>query len=256
MSHRNATQKGEEIESNSYTSLPTIRSMYSTMKPALAQTPENHALEDLGRATLQIVHDLKNQLNGLKLYATFLRKRLEGEDRATEERETLVKLIAGLDRAARDMTALVRYSRPVELHRQPQADLKELISRVVREATGRPGANVSVACEIESSSLYGEFDPAALSEALQALTDEAINSLPPRDVGEVSLHARRAGGVNSAEAVIEWRGVKLAGRNHSLRASESYGTVYTAQAARIIEAHGGRFECDPNTMRAWLPLSE
>ena len=85
------------------------------MTPALAQTTENNALEDLGRATLQIVHDLKNQLNGLKLYATFLRKRLDREERSPEERETLVKLIAGLDRAAKDLTALVRFSQPVEL---------------------------------------------------------------------------------------------------------------------------------------------
>jgi signal transduction histidine kinase len=226
------------------------------MRPAIAKTTEHNALEDLGRATLQIVHDLKNQLNGLKLYATFLRKRLEREDRSTEERETLLKLIAGLDRAARDMTALARYSRPVELHRQPHADLKELISRAVRDVTGRPGTNAALACEIESGPLYGEFDPTALSEALQVLTDEAVNSLPPRDAAEVSLHAHRAGDVDSAEAVIEWRGIRLAGRNHSLRSSESHGTVYTALAARIIEAHGGRFECDPNTMRVWLPLSE
>jgi len=43
------------------------------------------SLEDLGRATLQIVHDLKNQLNGLKLYATFLRKRWK-ERKVSEER--------------------------------------------------------------------------------------------------------------------------------------------------------------------------
>ena len=83
------------------------------MKPALAKTPEPNALEELGRATVQIVHDLKNQLNGLKLYATFLRKRLERDDRAIEERETLEKLIAGLDRSARDMTAPVQYARPI-----------------------------------------------------------------------------------------------------------------------------------------------
>jgi nitrogen fixation/metabolism regulation signal transduction histidine kinase len=226
------------------------------MKPAIATTTEHNALEDLGRATLQIVHDLKNQLNGLKLYATFLRKRLEREDRSTEERETVLKLIAGLDRAARDMTALVRYSRPVELNRQPNADLKELISRAVKEVSARPGAQAALACEIESGPLYGEFDAAALAEALQVLTDEAVNSLPPRNAAVVSLHAHRAADVKSAEAVIEWRGIKPAGRNHSLRSSESHGTVYTALAARIIEAHGGRFECDPNTMRAWLPLSE
>jgi hypothetical protein len=113
-----------------------------------------------------------------------------------------------------------------------------------------------LACEIEDRPLRGEFDPVAILEALKALTEEAVNSLPSRDTGEVSLHARREANVEAGGVVIEWRGIKLAGRNHSLRSTESHGTVYTAQAARIIEAHGGRFECDTNTIRAWLPLSE
>src|SRR5882672_2723845 len=174
------------------------------MKPALAKAVDDNTLEDLGRATLQIVHDLKNQLNGLKLYATFLRKRIEREDRSPEERETLVKLIAGLDRAARDMTALVRYSQPVELHRQPRTDLRNLIAAAVKKATERPGANASLVCEIESAPLYGEFDPLVLSEALQSLTEEAVDSVSSREATEISLHAHREGG----QAVVEWRGVK------------------------------------------------
>jgi signal transduction histidine kinase len=227
----------------------------STMKPALAKTVDNKALEELGRATLQIVHDLKNQLNGLKLYATFLRKRAEREERSPEERETLVKLIAGLDQAARDMTALVRYSQPVELHRKPGADLRNVIAGVVKEIAARPGSNASLTCEIQSGPLAGDFDAAALSEALQALTEEAVNSVSARDGGEISLHARREGTAESAPILIEWRGVKPGGRNHSLTAN-AYGTVYSAQAARIIEAHGGRLECDANTIRVWLPLSK
>jgi signal transduction histidine kinase len=226
------------------------------MKPALANSIENNSLVDLGRATLQIVHDLKNQLNGLKLYATFLRKRLDHEERSPEERETIVKLIAGLDRAARDMTALVRYAQPVELRRQPHTDLGQLISGAIREVGARVVTNVSLSCQIESQPLCGEFDSLALSEAVKALTDEAVNSLTSRDGGEVSLHAHRETGAKSDQALIEWRGVKPAGRNHPFRSSESYGTVYTAIAARIIEAHEGRFECDANSIRAWLPLSE
>lgn len=225
------------------------------MKPVLAKTMDNSALEDLGRATLQIVHDLKNQLNGLKLYATFLRKRVEREERSAEERETLVKLIAGLDRAARDMTALVRYAQPVELHRQPRVDLGHLISGVVKKVAARPGINAPVTCEIESP-LPGEFDAALLSEALQALTEEAVNSISARDGGEISLHAHRESTDESASAIIEWQGVKPGGRNHSLNPATSYGTVYSAQAARIIEAHGGRLEGDADTIRAWLPLSK
>jgi signal transduction histidine kinase len=226
------------------------------MRPALAKTTEANALEELGRATLQIVHDLKNQLNGLKLYATFLRKRLDLEERSPEERETLQKLIAGLDRAARDMTGLVRYSQPMALRCQPRTDLRTVISGAIRDVAARQGTDFSLACDIESEPLYGEFDMAALSEALKALTDEAVNSVSARNEGEVSLHAHREGKAESSEAMIEWRGVKLSIRNHPFRSSDSHGTVHTAQAARIIEAHGGRFECDANTIRAWLPLSE
>jgi signal transduction histidine kinase len=255
MSHRNATQKGEVIEFNSYTSAFTLPSGLRTMKPALARIPDDSALEDLGRATFQIVHDLKNQLNGLKLYATFLRKRLEREERSIEERETLVKLIAGLDRAARDMTTLVRYAQPIELHCRPCTDLMVLIPKAVEELRGRLSGHITLSCEIESTSLSGEFDPAALAEAVKAVTDEAINSLPSREGGKIRIQVRRESTAPSPEAKVEWQGVQLAGRNHSLR-SESNGTVYSALAARIIEAHGGRFESGPNFIRAWLPLSE
>ena len=190
------------------------------------------------------------------MYATFLRKRLERDERSPEERETLTKLIAGIDRAARDMTALVRYARPVEVHRQPHVDLRKVISAAIKEVPSRNRTDARLDCDVESGRFCGDFDPVALSEALKALTDEAVNSVPPGAVGELLLHARREGQAKSSQAVIEWRGVKLAGRNRSFRSSESYGTVNTAQAARIIEAHGGRFECDANTIRVWLPLSE
>src|SRR5215831_14488949 len=98
------------------------------MQPAPAMSPDSKALERLGGATLEIVHDLKNQLNGLKLYATFLRKRLAREDQPVDERETLAKLIAGLDRAAKDLKALVWYARPLELRAQPDVDLRRIIS--------------------------------------------------------------------------------------------------------------------------------
>src|ERR687884_2047190 len=100
------------------------------MKPLKSETQDAATLQELGRASVQIVHDLKNQLNGLKLYATFLRKRMEKSERPQDEQETIAKLIAGLERAAADMTTLVRYGRPVELRRQPSVDLVKIISNV------------------------------------------------------------------------------------------------------------------------------
>src|SRR6266542_5044435 len=193
------------------------------MKTAFAKETESSVFEDLGRATLQIVHDLKNQLNGLKLYATFLRKRLEREDRSPEERETILKLIAGLDRAARDMTALVRYSRPVELRRH-RADLRKIIIDA-SSVLSADHSVTSLSSEIESEPLYGEFDSSALSEAFQAITEEVVSSISSRDVDHPSVHVRRSGSLKSAEALVEWSGARLTSRSHRFPSSNSYGTL-------------------------------
>src|ERR1044072_2375946 len=130
------------------------------MKPLISETQDIDALQELGRVSVQIVHDLKNQLNGLKLYATFLRKRMEKSERPADELETVTKLIAGLERAATDMTLLVRYGRPLELRRKPGTDL----ARLARDASG--GARV----ETEGGPYLGDFDPDLLAEALQNIT--------------------------------------------------------------------------------------
>nr|MDQ3745701.1 hypothetical protein [Acidobacteriota bacterium] len=129
------------------------------MKPLLSETQDTGALQELGLASVQIVHDLKNQLNGLKLYATFLRKRMEKADRPQDEQETVAKLIAGLERAASDMTTLVRMGRPMDLRRQPQTDLVKIL-KGVEETEGVPVV-------AEAAELAGDFDAAAVTEAFK-----------------------------------------------------------------------------------------
>src|ERR1044072_2628155 len=107
------------------------------MKPLLSEFEDNEALIALGRASVQIVHDLKNQLNGLKLYATFLRKRSEKAERPVDELETIQKLIAGLDRAASDLSMIVDYGHPLQLNTQPQTDLEKIIREVAAGLNGR-----------------------------------------------------------------------------------------------------------------------
>lgn len=229
------------------------------MKPALAKAKDDvNSLEELGRATLQVVHDLKNQLNGLKLYATFLRKRLEGAHQSLEERETLGKLIAGLDRAARELTALVRYSRPLELQTQG-CDLRKVITPAARIKAGRHSGELGgteLTCEIEEGILCGQFDSGVLTEAFEAITEEAISGIPPRDVNHVSLHVNRDEATGAPAALVEWRGVRPAIRSSGLTSFHEHATLHMALAAKIIEAHGGQLERDANSIRVLLPLSE
>ncbi len=223
------------------------------MKPAIAKAPEANTLEDLGRATLRIVHDLKNQLNGLKLYATYLRKCLDREDRSEEERETVAKLIAGLDRAARDMTALVRYAQPLELRRMPQTDLRRIILGATRD--GNSGAlSEPLPCDVEEGSLRGEFDSNLLTEALNALTHEALINAASKDSASISIQARRAEG--PARVAIEWRGLRPLAQLPAERSFDGYHSAYAAFAAKVIEAHGGTLEFPSEKISVSLPLSE
>ncbi len=191
---------------------------------------------------MQIVHDLKNQLNGLKLYATFLRKRMEKSERPADELETIGKLINGLERAAGDMTLLVRYGRPLELRRKPGTDLSKLLSEA---AEGRTVETT------DGDSFDGDFDPETLREALKNITNGGRAAVAEDAAGRVSL--RREGEGASASAVIEWRGVAPQGEDIFGGFTGGEG-LRLALASKIIRAHGGEVSQDGEVLRARLPL--
>ena len=194
---------------------------------------------------MQIVHDLKNQLNGLKLYATFLRKRMEKGGRPDDELETIGKLISGLERGATDMTLLVRYGRPLELRTQAGTDLSKLLADTAGAADGADGAG----------SFEGDFDPALLAEALKAIsTGGADPAGAPGQDGAAPPSLRLEGG----DAVIEWRGPAQSGGDGGdpFRAFNGGPGLRLAMAAKIIRAHGGDVSAEGGVVRARLPLSK
>jgi nitrogen fixation/metabolism regulation signal transduction histidine kinase len=218
------------------------------MESAPAKQLDAKALEDLGRATLRIVHDLKNQLNGLKLYATYLRKRLDRDENATTERETVEKLVAGLDHAAKEMTALVRYAQPLDLRRQPKSDLRAIAQSAVHDPIYRVSGPLVASLDSEDQGkLVGAFDPHALAEAFSALMREAL----ARRAGDasVTLQVGRLSSQHLPLALIEWTGL-------APRASAPSPGIHAAFAKRIIEAHGGVVDFDDEAIKVKLPLSE
>jgi hypothetical protein len=216
------------------------------MKPLVAETQDVHTLQELGRASVQIVHDLKNQLNGLKLYATFLRKRMEKSERPADEQETIGKLIAGLERAASDMTTLVRYGRPIELRRQRGADLVKIIADVAM--------NEGIYFEAATPTVEGELDAAAITEAFKTITTGAIR-LGQADGNEpLLIHLRRDEGAQAPTALVEWRGVKANDREDPFHSFAGSDALRMSLAAKIIEAHGGEAARQMNTLRVRLPL--
>jgi signal transduction histidine kinase len=216
------------------------------MKPLLAETKDVHTLQELGRASVQIVHDLKNQLNGLKLYATFLRKRMEKSERPADEQETILKLIAGLERAAADMTALVRYGRPTELRRQPGVDLVKIVSGVAMSD--------GVYFEAATPTIEGDIDGDLIAEALRTITAAALRLGQADASAALLIHVRTEEATGAPTALIEWRGVKSNDDHDPFHSFAGSDALRMSLAAKIIEAHGGEAAQASHTLRVTLPL--
>jgi signal transduction histidine kinase len=196
---------------------------------------------------MQIVHDLKNQLNGLKLYATFLRRRIEKGERPPDEQETIVKLIGGLDRAADDLSTIVRYGQPLELKKQSGVEIDKIL-RGACAGFSESGAQIV----LESDAVQGSFDHFKLTDALKWLCAGALKLRQNDDNGgEVRVTARRQ---DASQVAIEWSGLRKLDHD-PFRSFAGSDEIKLALAARIIEAHGGTAKFINNKFAVVLPLS-
>ena len=219
------------------------------MKTAMSRPDETERLQDLGRASMQIVHDLKNQINGLKLYATFLRRRIEKSDRPSDEQETVEKLINGLNRTAEDLTLIVRYGQPIELKKQAGVDVNKLLN----QACGNPSEiGGRIAVESNSGAIQGNFDHFKLGDAFKWLCAGANKHKQNDDgAGEVTVAAKP---LEAGQVTIEWSGLRQLDHDpfRSFAGSEE---IKLALAARIIEAHGGTAKFIDRKFAVELPLN-
>ncbi len=228
------------------------------MKPLLTLPHDTDALQTLGRASLQIVHDLKNQLNGLKLYATFLRKRMEKTEHPPDEMETVIKLIAGLDRAAGDLSTLVDFGRPLELRKQSGVDVEKImrgIASTFSEGTRATGAlNGAFIVEANSSPMLGDFDPTALADALRSISVGAVKFSQSHDANGLHRVKLTCEKPQHSSVLIEWDGIQKLDHDpfSSLAGSVE---IRMSLAAKVIEAHGGSAEQRNSTFRVRLPLA-
>ena len=199
---------------------------------------------------MQIVHDLKNQLNGLKLYATFLRRRIEKGERPADEQETIGKLINGLDRTADDLSTIVRYGQPVELKKQAGVE----VDKVLRGAcAGFNEAGPKIVVD-SSDSIQGSFDHFKLADAFKWLCAGAIKHRQNDDEGqsEIRVAAKPA---DAGRVLVEWSGLRQLDHD-PFRSFSGSDEIKLALAAKIIEAHGGSAKFIDRKFAVVLPLSE
>jgi signal transduction histidine kinase len=219
------------------------------MKVLTSRTEDRETLQDLGRASIQIVHDLKNQLNGLKLYATFLRRRLEKSERPEDEQETIVKLIAGLDRAASDLSTIVEYGREIELKKQPAFEVQKVLRTV---CSSFAGPETQIVVDPNSDSVQSDLDPLKLTDAFKWISTAAIkNRRPGKEERPITI---TVSGTNKDQARIEWSVLEKLDHD-PFRSFVGSEEIRLALAAKIIEAHGGSATLADDRFVVQLPRS-
>ena len=214
----------------------------------MSRMEDSETLQDLGRASIQIVHDLKNQLNGLKLYATFLRRRLEKSERPADEQETIAKLMAGLDRAASDLATIVEYGRQIELKKQPGFEVQKVLRNVCSSLDG-PGQQLVM--DPTSDSVQGTFDPLKMTDAFKWISAAAIKKQGNDE--KAGPLAVKVTALNETDAVIEWSGLQKIDHD-PFRSFVGSEEIRLALAAKIIEAHGGTAKLVDDRFVVQLPL--
>jgi len=222
------------------------------MKPLMFRTDDTGTLQDLGRASVQIVHDIKNQLNGLKLYATFLRKRLEKSDRPKDEQEVLGKLISGLDRAADELSIIVQYGRTIELKKQTGVELPRILRDI---CSTLKETSCKVSFESESETLKGEFDPTMLKEALTSICVVATKLRRDKDEhGAITVSVKPGSIQAKSAAIVEWSGLRDLDHD-PFKSFAGSDEIKMSLAAKIVEAHDGLAQHKNNSLVVILPLS-
>jgi two-component system, OmpR family, sensor kinase len=147
---------------------------------------EETILIETGRMAARLIHDFKNQLGGLKLYAAYLQKRFAGN---AEGMEVAEKIAQGLNEMAEQAAILNKLCRPLELRMapgDPALVVEQVVGRIEPKASEK---RVKITSKFEAGATQISFDPRLIGEAIEAIIMRAADA-SPQD-GEIGISLRR-----------------------------------------------------------------
>jgi two-component system sensor histidine kinase CreC len=208
-------------------------------KSAMIKDSEEAILIETGRMAARLIHDFKNQLGGLKLYAAYLQKRFPDN---AEGMEVAEKIARGLNEMAEQAAILNKLCHPLELRMEiddPAPVVEQAVSRLGPMASAK---RVKMTCDLEPGAPQFPFDSRQIGEALEAIISRAVDASP--DDGEIVISLRRWGEALRIE--IKDNGAPLDDERRlsffdPLAGNRVNRTALSlAMARRIIERHGGQ----------------
>ncbi|MDX2033315.1 MAG: HAMP domain-containing sensor histidine kinase [Blastocatellia bacterium] len=202
------------------------------------QQEDDAMLRETGRLTSRLIHDFKNQLGGMKLYATFLKKRFAENAEGVEVAE---KIIQGLNEMAEQAAWVSKLTRPIEVRRE-NGDLAQFVEMVLSSLKAQAAAKtVEIGMETASEPMPFRFDLQQMQVALSSILVRAIDVSPAG--AEIRVRLRRADEairIEIPDAGETLDAERLRGffdfLTHERLNRTSLGLAF---AKRILELHGG-----------------
>jgi len=200
---------------------------------------EEAILIETGRMAARLIHDFKNQLGGLKLYAAYLQKRFAEN---AEGMEVAEKIAQGLNEMAEQAAILNKLCRPLELRMEPNDPapvVEQAVSRLWPKASVK---RVKMTCDLKPGAPQFPFDSRQIGEALEAIISRAVDASP--EGGEIGISLRRRDEALRVE--IKDNGATLDDERRLRFFDPLAGdrvnrtALGLAMARRIIERHGGQ----------------
>lgn len=152
------------------------------------QEEDDAMLRETGRLTSRLIHDFKNQLGGMKLYATYLKKRFAENAEGAEVAE---KIIQGLNEMAEQAAWVSKLTRPIEVRRE-SGDLGQFIEMILSSLKAQAAEkSVEIALEAAPEPMGFRFDLQQMQVALSSILMRAIEVSPAG--GEIRVRLWREG---------------------------------------------------------------
>jgi signal transduction histidine kinase len=200
---------------------------------------EEAILIETGRMAARLIHDFKNQLGGLKLYAAYLQKRFADNE---EGMEVVDKIARGVSEMAEQAAVLNKLCRPLELQMEP-GDPAPVVEQVVSRLRPRSEAKrVKITFDVEPGAPLVPLDQRRIDEALEAIISRAVDASPEDGEIGISLRPRdealRIEIKDNGATLDDERRLSLFDPLAGDRLNRT--ALSLAMAKRIIERHGGR----------------
>src|SRR5215475_10370158 len=216
------------------------------MKSTMIKDSEEAILIETGRMAARLIHDFKNQLGGLKIYATYLQKRFADNAEGVEIAE---KIKQGLNEMAEQTAILNQLARPLELRMEP-GDPALIIEQVASRLQSRASAKrAKITLDLDPDAPRISFDSRQIVAALESIISRAVDATT--EDGEVEISLRRQDEALRVE--IKDNGATLDDHQRLNFFDPLAGdrlnkiALGLAMARRIIEKHGGRISARTDT---------